>query len=169
LNKRTGEVRLFSNYDHPEFSPEQYSDWYRNGVLRAAKAHPLAYKEPVIVDGEQYVDGGFGYTLEDAVQQAVKDKATTIIVIDNENPTTIWDRYYAWRQPEPLRSTVRRCLSRPQALVPNYVELIHISPQGKLPADPLCKDPGKIEATIDAGKQAALEHPGLKEYLRKVA
>lgn len=163
-------VSYFSNKDKRAYNQRDFRNWFLN-VVRGGMAHPYGYKRKVLINNSHHIDGGFGVSLADAVELAAANGATRILVVDNENGRSKLDYAYAaysCKSNMAVGRRIMRRLSKTEAILPDDVRVVHIA-AGDVPASLLCTDPRKIEATIEAGRKAALEHPGLQEHFTKAA
>lgn len=79
LDYHSGKVRYFTRDDKQEIYE----------ILRATKAMPILYRKRVMLDGKLYCDSRLSSSAEANIAKAIKENATHIIEISNNNPSIV--------------------------------------------------------------------------------
>jgi predicted patatin/cPLA2 family phospholipase len=152
----TGKTVYFNNHTGPLFE-----------ALKASAAMPIAYRGPVMIHGQPYVDGGISAPIP--IQKAIDEGCDEVYVIltrpkgyrKKPNFLNLIPRIYQKKYPKLAETLSRRHLIYNEAVerIENQdypAKLIVIQPSEKLPVNRLSTNLEKIRAAIAQGRQDSL-------------
>ncbi len=153
----TGQPHFFNNHRDPILNS-----------LKASAALPIAYRHPVVIDGELYVDGGISDPIP--IQKAIDEGCTEVTLLltrplgyRKKSPfLQILPRLYQKKFPH-LAETLARRHATYNALMDRLdagdfpCKLRIVRPSEKTPVSRLTTDIKKIRRTIEQGYRDALQ------------
>ena len=137
-------------------------------VLKASKAAPVVYNNPVIINNRRYIDGDISSSLEERIDKALNEGAEKVLAIDNSQPLSQINSYffniYAKKAPEKLQQVIKKyftttCTKRDDP------RIFYITPNQQLPVGMLDNQRRKLERTIQMGYLITARNTKLKEFL----
>ncbi len=164
-NVKNGNPHYFSNND----------DIYES--LRASKAIPVLYGKKVTIGEIDYIDGNFSSPLSKNVQKAIKEGATDILIIRDENSKKnskiIYYSLKLWSffQKAPLRNMISNYLQEKEIqkdffkkCCDNGINFHIISPSGNI-LSPLDNSKVSVKGAFEMGKKDCTNDKKLKKFL----
>lgn len=148
-----------------------YFDAHKDPILNALKASaalPIAYRQPVVIDGHSYIDGGISDPIP--IQKAIDEGCDEIVVLLTRPEgyrkkiplVNVLPRLYARRFPRLAEALLSRYESYNRSL--DLIEsgrlparLTVIRPRTKLPVGRLTTNLSKIKAAMAQGERDAKE------------
>lgn len=131
-------------------------------LLRATCAVPLLYGKAVKLDGQRYVDGGIGCSLQTHVDKAVELGADRILALCDAAPPGTRRRIAValggWALGSGALIALKRGLLRKSEVsVPAHVRFLHV-PTPEIPAGIVTHSRRKIHETWQIGEASARRH-----------
>jgi len=153
-NKKTGKTEYFSNKDDIDIFE----------ALRASSAMPVFFNKSVIINSNEYIDGGVSSNIQNSINLAKHLGANKIVAIDNSNnnfQNKFFSRIYSLFTSTELRNAVK---SNCHTLNKDSGVLL-IKPSTKLPISTLDNNRDRIRQTIQIGYNDVVETTLIENFI----
>ncbi len=161
-NYKTGKMEYISNKDGVDIFE----------LMRATKAMPIVYNNPVNINGKNYCDSYISISTKNHIQKAIKLGANKIIVVDNGNEENVLNKFIfnfwlSFRNNE-FKKNYKNCLkSEGNMAIPSNIDILTLKPENKLKITTLNNDQALIKKTIQQGYDETCQNEELKTFLEK--
>lgn len=162
-NSKSGKAEYFSN--------DGKSDLYE--VMRATTAVPLIYNKSVSLDGNQYIDGDIGSSINTDIKKAVEEGANKIIIIENirtiptnSNGVNNFWKFYSFFASEPIRRAIKNNSKNRIDPQQENIEIFDIQPSEILNIGYIDNSEIDLKEAFKLGYNDVISNSKLKEFLK---
>jgi predicted patatin/cPLA2 family phospholipase len=142
-----------------------------NGI-RASCSVPVVYGKKVKINGKKYIDGSISCGINENIKKAIKEDATKIIVIDDNQKISMFSillfGFYSYFVNKNLRKTIKNYCKNYKnefEIKNKNVKILYIKHCEKLPIWALDNKKENLKKTFQIGYNEVLNNKELKKFL----
>jgi predicted patatin/cPLA2 family phospholipase len=159
-NFKTGESEFFSNKHINDLKL----------ILKATGTIPIIGRKPILIGKNSYVDGAFSFNIYENIQKAIKEGATKIIVIDDNQKISklaiLLFKFYSYFVNKNLRKIIEKyCEKSTKNFNKKNKNVFYIKHSGRLSIWALDNNKKDLRKTFEIGYKDVLNNKKLKEFL----